>query len=63
LTASLAEAMGWGNSRQACSLRDQERHARAMDASDDGFWDWIPADDTTSGIPVVGNDGFSGGTG
>jgi PAS domain S-box-containing protein len=27
-------------------VRDQERFARAMDASDDGFWDWIVADDT-----------------
>ena len=27
-------------------LLDQERYARAMDASEDGFWDWNVADDT-----------------
>jgi len=37
---------GWASSRRAKLLRDQERHARAMDASDDGFWDWNLADDT-----------------
>ncbi len=26
--------------------RDQERYARAMDASEAGFCDWIVADDT-----------------
>ena len=39
-------AVGWGSARRARVLRVQERYARAMDASDDGFWDWIPADDT-----------------
>jgi len=38
-------AVGWASSRRASVLRDQERYARAMDASDDGFWDWIVADD------------------
>ncbi|HEX2480156.1 MAG TPA: ATP-binding protein [Geminicoccaceae bacterium] len=38
-------AVGWGSSRQAGKLREQERYARAMEASDDGFWDWIPAVD------------------
>jgi PAS domain S-box-containing protein len=39
-------AVGWGCSRRAGKLREQERYARAMEASDDGFWDWIPATDT-----------------
>jgi PAS domain S-box-containing protein len=39
-------AVGWGSSRRARMLREQERYARAMDSSDDGFWDWIVADDT-----------------
>ena len=39
-------AVGWGSTRRSRVLREQERYARAMDASDDGFWDWIPADDT-----------------
>jgi PAS domain S-box-containing protein len=39
-------AVGWGSSRRARVLRDQERYARAMSASDDGFWDWIVAGDT-----------------
>ncbi len=39
-------AVGWANSRRARALRDQERYARAMEASDDGFWDWVVADDT-----------------
>jgi PAS domain S-box-containing protein len=38
--------VGWWKSRRARLLRDQERYARAVDASDDGFWDWIVADDT-----------------
>jgi len=38
--------VGWWNSRQADGLLDQERYARAMSASDDGFWDWIVAGDT-----------------
>jgi PAS domain S-box-containing protein len=39
-------AVGWGSSRRARVLRDHERYARAMDASDDGFWDWVVANDT-----------------
>jgi PAS domain S-box-containing protein len=27
-------------------VRYYERYARAMDASDDGFWDWVVANDT-----------------
>src|SRR4029453_5752851 len=39
-------AVGWGNSRRARALRDQERYVRAVDASDYGVWDWIPASDS-----------------
>ena len=38
--------VGWGSARRDKALRDQERYARAMDASDDGFWDWVIAGDT-----------------
>lgn len=38
--------VGWGSSRRARALRDQDRYARAMEASDDGFWDWVVAEDT-----------------
>src|SRR5262249_38357720 len=41
-----ALVMRWPGSRRAKVLRDQERYARAMEASDDGFWDWIVADDS-----------------
>ncbi len=33
------------NTRQGGVLPDQERYARALDASEDGFWDWIATDD------------------
>jgi PAS domain S-box-containing protein len=47
ITFSIAGlAVGWGSSRRARALRDQERYVRAMDASDYGLWDWFPADDT-----------------
>lgn len=47
ITLSIAGlAVGWGASRRASALRDQERYVRATDASDYGLWDWIPADDT-----------------
>jgi PAS domain S-box-containing protein len=40
-------AVGLGSSRRARALRDdRDRHARAMEASEDGFWDWVVADDT-----------------
>ena len=56
-------AVGWGSSRRARVLRDQERYARAMDASDDGFWDWIPADDTIYTSPrLLEIYGFAPGT-
>ena len=46
LTLSLGGlAVGWGSSRRREALRDQERHARAMEVGDDGFWDWTVADD------------------
>ena len=38
--------MSWWNSRLASVERDRDRYARAVDASDDGIWDWIVADDT-----------------
>jgi PAS domain S-box-containing protein len=39
--------VGWWNHRRAGELRDeQQRYARAVEASDDGFWDWIVGDDT-----------------
>ncbi|HET9864538.1 MAG TPA: PAS domain S-box protein, partial [Steroidobacteraceae bacterium] len=39
--------MGWWNFRRTAASRDQQqRYARAVEASDDGFWDWIVADDT-----------------
>jgi PAS domain S-box-containing protein len=41
----MAFAVGWGSSRRAVKLREQERYARAMEASDDGFWEWNPATD------------------
>jgi PAS domain S-box-containing protein len=44
-------AVGWGSSRRAGVLRDQERYARAMSASDDGFWDWIVAGDRIYASP------------
>ena len=44
-------AVGWGSSRRARKLREQERYARAMEAGDDGFWDWIPATDRSTPRP------------
>lgn len=38
-------AVGWRSSTLVKILRDQERHALAMAASEDGFWDWIVAGD------------------
>jgi len=55
--------VGWGSSRRARKLRDQERYARAMEASDDGFWDWIPATDTVYASPrLLEIYGFAPGT-
>jgi PAS domain S-box-containing protein len=55
--------VGWGSSRRARLLRDQERYARAMDASDDGFWDWNLADDTVYTSPrLLEIFGFAPGT-
>ncbi|WP_139237525.1 ATP-binding protein [Variovorax sp. OV329] len=39
-------AVGWRSSRLHRVLRDQERHALAMAASEDGFWDWLVAEDS-----------------
>jgi PAS domain S-box-containing protein len=56
-------AVGWGSSRRARVLRDQERYARAMNVSDDGLWDWIPADDTIYTSPrLLEIYGFAPGT-
>ncbi len=45
-------------------MRDQDRYARAMEASDDGFWDWIVADDTIYTSPrLLAIFGFAPGTG
>jgi PAS domain S-box-containing protein len=38
--------VGEWESRSDSALCDQERYARAMSTSDDGFWDWIVAGDT-----------------
>ena len=44
--------MGWWSFRsEAKALRDQERYARAMEASDDGFWDWNIPEDTMYASP------------
>ncbi len=48
---SLNMLVGMRNSRRARALRDQQRYARAVDASEDGFWDWIVADDTIYASP------------
>lgn len=54
---------GWGCYRLARVLRDQERYARAIGASDDGFWDWITADDTIYTSPrLLDIYGFAPGT-
>jgi PAS domain S-box-containing protein len=53
---------GW-DSRSESASRDQERHARAMSASDDGFWDWIVAGDTIYTSPkLLDIYGFAPGT-
>jgi len=47
-------AVGWWSFRQrrvVAALRDQERYARVMNASDDGLWDWIVAVDTIYASP------------
>src|SRR5262245_40278305 len=56
-------AVGWGSSRRAGKLRAQERYARAMEASDDGFWDWFPETDTVYAAPrLLEIYGFAPGT-
>jgi PAS domain S-box-containing protein len=56
-------AVGWGSSLRAGKLREQERYARAMEASGDGFWDWIPATDTIHVSPrLLEIYGFAPGT-
>jgi len=56
-------AAGWGSSRRATVLRGQERHARAMDASHDGFWDWSVEDDALYTSPkLLEIHGFAPGT-
>jgi len=52
----------WNSGRESV-LRDQERYARAMGASDDGFWDWIVAGDTIYASPkFLEIHGFAPGT-
>jgi len=46
-------AVGWAVSRRASALREQARYARAMDVSDDGFWEWIVASDTIYTSPKL----------
>ena len=59
-------AVGWWSFRQRrveAALRDQERYARAMNASDDGLWDWTVADDTIYASPrLLEIYGFAPGT-
>ena len=55
--------MGEWNSRSDSMLRDQERYARAMSTSDDGFWDWIVAGDAIYTSPrLLEIYGFAPGT-
>src|SRR6185436_3032363 len=57
------QAVGEWNSGRESVLRDQERYARAMGASDDGFWDWIVAGDTIYTSPrFLQIHGFAPGT-
>jgi len=49
--SALGLGVGWGAARRDGKLREQERYARAMQASDDGIWDWIPASDTINASP------------
>jgi PAS domain S-box-containing protein len=61
--SAIGFAVGWGSSRRAGKLREQERYARAMEASDDGFWDWIPATDKVYASPrLLEIYGFAPGT-
>ena len=46
-------AVGWGSSRAAGKLREQERYAHAMEASDDGLWDWNPGTDRVYASPKL----------
>ena len=55
--------MGEWNSGSESVLCNQERYARAMGASDDGFWDWIVAGDTIYTSPrFLEIHGFAPGT-
>jgi PAS domain S-box-containing protein len=55
--------VGEWNSRSDSMLRDQERYARAMSTSDDGFWDWIVAGDAIYTSPrLLEIYGFAPGT-
>ncbi|HYJ42168.1 MAG TPA: PAS domain S-box protein, partial [Steroidobacteraceae bacterium] len=47
------QAVGEWDSRNDSMLRDQERYARAMSTSNDGFWDWIVADDAIYTSPKL----------
>jgi PAS domain S-box-containing protein len=56
-------AVGWATSRRAAVLRDQERYARAMEATDDGFWDCMLASETIYTSPkLLDIYGFAPGT-
>jgi PAS domain S-box-containing protein len=62
----VAGAVGWWSFRRRAveaELRDQERYARVMNASDDGLWDWIVAGDTIYASPrLLHIFGFAPGT-
>src|SRR5258706_78379 len=47
-------AVGWGATRSTCAAalqRSEERYAMAMNASDEGFWDWDVATDDFHASP------------
>lgn len=49
--SAIGFTVGWGSYWRAGKLREQERYARAMEASDDGFWDWMRAADRVYASP------------
>jgi len=49
--SAIGLVVGCGSTRLGRLLRLQDRYARAMDASDDGFWDWMCDDDSVHATP------------